>query len=271
MKQFLIITVLMFISIFAACSLENTKATAKSEKFETEEAAISNKEKTPVLVELFTSEGCSSCPPADLALTKLQNEQPVANAEIIALAFHVDYWNYLGWKDEFSSKSYSERQSGYAGKFNLDSIYTPQMVVDGAAQFVGSNWNNAVNEIKKAANEKVKDVEISFEQTAKNPSVKVKVSDLPAHDESYIWLAIAEDNLETNVRRGENGGKKLAHSAVVRDLKLIGNFLPKEKNFEAETAVRIDRNWKKKDLKFVVFVQGKNSKKIFALDQKKLN
>ena len=276
MKKTLIILsfmIVMGIMVFAACNMENTRVTAESEKpakMETE-TVMPKGNATPVLVELFTSEGCSSCPSADRVLAKLQKEQPVANAEVITLAFHVDYWNYLGWKDEFSSKSYSERQGGYSGRFDLDSIYTPQMVIDGASQFVGSNWNNAVNEIKKATSHEKTSVDISFAEAAKNTNVKVKISDLPAHDESYIWLATTEDNLTTNVKRGENGGKTLPHTGVVRDMKLIGNFVPNEKNFETEAAVNIKSDWKKKDLKFVVFVQGKSSKKIFALDQKKMS
>src|SRR5436305_2861413 len=91
----------------------------------------------PVIVELFTSEGCSDCPPADALLRKLQETQPVPNAEIIVLGNHVDYWNHQGWKDRFSSASFSERQRQYSFAFNLDSIYTPQMVVDGQLQFNG--------------------------------------------------------------------------------------------------------------------------------------
>src|SRR6266851_780391 len=107
--------------------------------------------RSPVIVELFTSEGCSSCPPADDLLARLQKSQPVPNAEIIALEEHVDYWNELGWADPFSSSRYRERQNDYARIFQVDSVYTPQMVVNGQAGFSGSDSEQAYAQIGGAA------------------------------------------------------------------------------------------------------------------------
>src|SRR5215469_12452024 len=104
-----------------------------------------------VVVELFTSEGCSSCPPADALLTKMQHHATSNGAEIIPLGFHVDYWDELGWKDRFSSHAYTERQAEYSSRFRLDGPYTPQMVVDGETQFVGNDFGSAENALTKAA------------------------------------------------------------------------------------------------------------------------
>src|SRR5262245_55537745 len=108
-------------------------------------------ERVPVIVELFTSEGCSSCPPADEALRRLASTQPVPGVEIVAMSEHVDYWNSLGWTDPFSSAQFSQRQDEYAKAFGLDGIYTPQMVVDGREEFVGNDVGKAGRAIAGAA------------------------------------------------------------------------------------------------------------------------
>src|SRR6202030_1914750 len=107
--------------------------------------------RTPVLVELFTSEGCSDCPPADALLKKLDRSEPVRNAQLVVLSEHVDYWNDIGWKDPYSSHEFSVRQGDYAHRFRLDGPYTPQMVVDGETQFVGSDERRAIETIEGAA------------------------------------------------------------------------------------------------------------------------
>jgi hypothetical protein len=135
----------------------------------------------PVIVELFTSEGCSSCPPADEVLARLERTQPVEGAEIIALGEHVDYWNYIGWSDPFSSPAFSERQGAYAKAFGRDGVYTPQVVVDGSAEFVRSNWNRAVAAIAQAARAPKANVQITTDQKkADAVSLQLHVSNLPA-------------------------------------------------------------------------------------------
>lgn len=251
----------------AACSAQKVESQkAEKPKIEDQKPKTEN-QKNYVLVELFTSEGCSSCPPADKVLSRLNSEQPVADVEIIPLALHVDYWNYLGWKDEFSDAAYSRRQSGYANHFKLDSNYTPQMVVDGNKQFVGSNFDRAVNAVKESAKTKRGAVEMA----AEDDKLNVEISGLPKHDTSYVWLVITEDKLETNVRRGENSGRKLSHTGVVREMKLLGNVEAGKDEFQTTADLSFQKDWKKDNLNVIVFVQGQDSKSIFAVGKKNLS
>src|ERR1700704_1333290 len=119
------LSALLLVTVFAACTPRSGSDAPRRNL------------STPVLVELFTSEGCSSCPPADALLQQLDLLQPVGGAQLIVLSEHVDYWNHIGWTDPFSSRFFSERQSAYSSRFGLSSVYTPQMVVDGTTEFVG--------------------------------------------------------------------------------------------------------------------------------------
>jgi hypothetical protein len=197
-------------------------------------------------------------------LAILNSEQPYANAEIITLAFHVDYWDRLGWKDEFSSKFFTQRQENYANALKSDGSYTPQMVVDGRKEFTGSNLAKislAMNAAPK--NEKGKIV-LDF---TKEAVLKINISELPTHEASSVNVAIAEDNISVDVKRGENGGRKLEHDSVVRELKSIGSITSEQKSFDIETQPQIDAKWKRKDLRIVVFVQENVSRKVIAVGQ----
>lgn len=224
------------------------------------------KDKSPVLVELFTSEGCSSCPPADKNLIYLNDKQPFPQAEVITLAMHVDYWNRLGWTDVFSFPQYSERQGFYSNTFKLDGVYTPQMVVDGRFQFVGSN----LNETQKAIGEAVKISKADVALAVSENKLQVKITGLPAHSFANVFVAIAEDNLSTVVRNGENGGRTLPHTSVVRELKTIGNIKAEDNSFEAETMFQLKPSWKKPNLKFVVFVQIEQNSQVIGVNQIRL-
>jgi hypothetical protein len=249
---------------FASCAARNQTVAAENQIVAADKTKETT-EKTPVLVELFTSEGCSSCPPAERALAFLENEQPVANAEIIALALHVDYWNRLGWTDEFASPLFSQRQELYANKFRLGSIYTPQMIVDGNAEFNGSNTGKAAKEIMKAAREKKAKIELALSGEDK---LNVKISEPPAAFETAtIFLAIAENNLASNVKAGENSGQTLRHTAVVRELKSVGALDSQKKSFETEIVLPFQPNWKRENLKAVVFVQENQARKIIGANQ----
>ena len=181
--------------------------------------------RAPVLVELFTSEGCSSCPPADALLQRLDQSQPVSTAELIVLSEHADYWNGIGWRDPYSSHEYSERQSAYAARFGSGGIYTPQMVVDGRFEFVGSDERRASQAIKEAAKAPKAQAHIRLGSSDEAAIVHVEAGPLPSTSSRLsagVFLALADDSDESQVSRGENAGRRLQHVAVVRSLTRIG-------------------------------------------------
>ena len=173
---------------------------------------------TPVLVELFTSVGCSSCPPADRLLARLAADQPVPGALIVPLSLHIDYWNRLGWADPFSSGPFTDRQGAYAAHFGGPGrVYTPQMVVDGSAEFVGSDDRAARRAIAGAARASKALVRVLADGVG---GVRVTVAGAAAGAD--VLLAVVEEGLSSDVTRGENAGKTLAHVAVARALIAAG-------------------------------------------------
>jgi hypothetical protein len=181
--------------------------------------------RTPVLVELFTSEGCSSCPPADRLLATLSTKQPVNRVQIIVLEEHVDYWEGLGWHDRFSSSLYTNRQNLYAPRLKFDSPYTPQMVVDGTFQFVGNDPSKALSSISEAA----KPPKIPLELTpptldGKHISSAVSTTDKQPLPRGDVYAALIDLTDSTEVKSGENGGRHLDHVSVVRSLQRIGKL-----------------------------------------------
>jgi len=222
----------------------------------------------PVLVELFTSEGCSSCPPADELLAKLQQQQPVTGAEIITLSEHVDYWNHLGWADPFSSAQFSARQSAYAHRFGARNIFTPQMVVDGRNEFVGSDVATARKAIAEAARQPKAAITVraAAPENHSDPSavqLEVRIDNPGAASvkgQLDIVLAIAESGLRSSVQRGENKGRKLIHMSVVRSLQTIGSFDPKaETAFATNPLLKLETSWNRSHLRAVVFAQNRNN------------
>lgn len=195
-------------------------------------AAACAAQPAPVLVELFTSEGCSDCPPADRLLEQLDQAQPVPGAAIIVLSEHVDYWDRLGWKDPFSAHFFSERQEEYARRFRLDTVYTPQMVVDGETEFVGSNGRQALAAIGAAAKAKKAAVRIS---RLSGNTVRVEVDALPDRT-SDVYLAVVENTGASQVLRGENRGRNLHHVAIVRRIVPLGKCKAQTPFFRELTA-----------------------------------
>ncbi len=191
----------------------------------TSAAQTTQTNRMPVLVELFTSEGCSSCPPADALLAKLDQTQPISGAEIIVLGEHVDYWDNLGWHDRFSSHQYTERQNEYCGRLHVDSSYTPQMIVDGTDQFVGNDAAHAVRAIQHAAQTpKIKLVLTKPVVEAQKVSASVSSADAATTKKADLYAALVDPRDTTEVRGGENGGHRLQHVGVVRSLQRVGKL-----------------------------------------------
>jgi hypothetical protein len=226
-------------------------------------------DRTPIIVELFTSEGCSSCPPADELLARLLKDQPVKDAQVIGLAFHVDYWNKLGWPDRFSSREFTQRQNDYAAANGSGRIYTPQMIVDGAREFVGNDATKARTAlIAAAANPKRSLDPVVKELDAAHLKVQVSVSDdlrLAKDQSADLLVALTEDDLTSEVARGENAGRTLHHLAVVRQMKIATTVTgPDQFKKPVELELALDKSWDARKLSVVAFVQDRQSRRILA-------
>lgn len=172
-------------------------------------------EKPLTVVELYTSQGCSSCPPADAYLAELANEK-----SLLPLSFHVDYWNYLGWEDPYSSAIYSKRQNDFARFFEARNVYTPQMVIQGVHQVVGSNRSEVNRAIKAARSLPQIDMTVV-------PGNGGATLSLPAATEpvdAKVFVVMYDDEHITAVKRGENRGKKIRNRNVVRDLQFVTSW-----------------------------------------------
>lgn len=219
--------------------------------------------RTPVLVELFTSEGCSSCPPADALLARLLAAQPVADAEIIPLEFHVDYWDRLGWKDPFSTAAFTRRQQDYSKVFGADKLYTPQMVIDGAKELIGSDEGAAIAAIRAAQPQAHLPMHVAGRRANGAVRMSVEAPAAPAGSEPIdIVVALVEDGLSSAVARGENKGRTLVHSAVVRRHQIIGALEPEA--FVGEGEWRLNPAWKPAQLRLVAFLQGRKTQRIYG-------
>jgi hypothetical protein len=255
----------LIVSAMAAAAL----ATASARNSLPRKGADDKSGQQPVVVELFTSEGCSSCPPADALLMKLEASQPVHGANIIAIEEHVDYWNHDGWTDPYSSADWTQRQQDYVARFKQTEPYTPQMVVDGETQMVGGQAMQAQQAIQHAAAQPKTEVSLTPESSSSDSGqYKVRVGKLDGstdRDTAEIWLAVSESGLGSSVKAGENAGKNLQHAPVLRSLKKIGVASPKgDAAFEGSAKVKFNRDWKRQNLQVAVFVQEKKSMKILG-------
>ena len=211
MPSFRSVTLIAALSGFLALTASSSTA----------QTAATNR--TPVLVELFTAEGCSSCPPADALLGKLEHLQPVNGAQIIILGEHVDYWDKEGWRDRFSSPDYTARQTEYATKLHVKDNYTPQMIVDGTDQFLGSDAEHALKSITAAAQTPKVSLTVT-NVTVDGHRVFAEVSAPAFSVKGDLYAALVDPVATTDVKKGENGGKHLEHAGVVRTMQRIGSL-----------------------------------------------
>ncbi len=227
--------------------------------------------RNPVLIELFTSEGCSSCPSADKLMAELAASQSVEGAEIIALEEHVDYWNRIGWDDPFSSAKFTQRQYAYGTHFRLENVYTPQAVVDGMIEFVGSDRSSALSSVQSSAHLRKTEIQIKLAgDDGKQLKVEVSAASLPAGTEQgEVLLAVAEDKLRVHVASGENSGRNLVHQGVVRHFVSLG-MTHMGKPFMMAATIPLASRWTRDNLRAVAFIQSPDSKRILGLGTLKL-
>ena len=252
MKRILTIGSLFTTAILGCLSFSSNQSTSKT---------IENK--GFAVVELYTSEGCSSCPSADKLLKQIREEYK--NQEVYVLAYHVDYWNRLGWKDAFSDHQFSERQSAYANNFRSSSVYTPQAIVNGKDEMIGSatgELKNSISKFLKSSNE----IQFSSKIEEVN-SQSLKLSfDLPADSQNKdLVVNLVQKNVSTNVKAGENGGRTLAHVNVVRYYMVVNIN-------DSNQTVKVDlpTGMKKDDFDVIAFVQEKNKGAVLGVNEVEL-
>jgi hypothetical protein len=221
-------------------------------------------DRVPVLVELFTSEGCDSCPPADQVLMRLARERNIGGADVIVMSEHVDYWNYLGWKDPFSSRQFTDRQNEYASALGRDGVYTPQMIIDGRYDVLGGRYAEVTKTLSQSSRLLKGMMNVTIRSRGSEADLHVAAD--PCSEPTTIYLAVTEDNLFNNVSRGENKGLKLSHAAVVRSLTRVGSA-KRNTPFTADSAIKVAAEWKTADLHAVVFAQSTKSKAILSVSE----
>lgn len=218
--------------------------------------------RVPILLELFTSEGCSSCPPADRLLEDLDRTQPVVGAELIVLSEHVDYWNHLGWADPYSSPLFAARHQQYASRLGTQDIYTPELVVDGARSVVGSNWPVAESAIKESLRHPKSPLNLKADRHGSKAHIRLEASD--SSDKTVvIYLVLAHDHARSRVARGENAGRELSHVAVAYSVRELGES-DSDSNFVREVFIPLPNDSTAGDTRVIAFVQRRDTGQILG-------
>jgi hypothetical protein len=223
-------------------------------------------EPTPVLVELFTSEGCNSCPPADRILETLSKEQPMDGVYIVAMSEHVTYWDHQGWRDPFGSQRFTQRQNNYGTSLKLAGVYTPQLVIDGTTELVGSDAAKLKVALASAAARPKPRLTVEAALTA-NGAVTGSVSgtglEAASSEATELLWALTEDDLIVEVKRGENANRTLRHSGVVRTL-IARKYDPSNAALTSAT-IPLQREWKREHLRLVAFVQSVKTRRVLSI------
>ncbi|WP_246228658.1 DUF1223 domain-containing protein [Paraflavitalea devenefica] len=240
------LTVMPLVLWYVSCNAQNDKPMNLP--------AITNSNKGFAVVELFTSEGCSSCPPADKLMEKLQQEN--VDKPVYIVAFHVDYWDRQGWKDTFSAAAFTYRQRRYADWLHLETIYTPQVVVNGTSEYVGSQEGAIVQAISRELN-KGADATLALQGKLDGNKLHVEYKVTGHKENAVLLLALVQKNAQTQVRAGENEGRRLSHVQIVRQLvqAAINNN---------STMINLPEGFNKEGWEVVGFVQRKEDGRITA-------
>lgn len=224
--------------------------------------------RAPILLELFTSEGCSSCPPADRLLQKLDREQPVNGADVIVLSEHVDYWNHDGWVDPFSSPVFSKRQRDYATLLGSE-VYTPQLVIDGRNQVVGNDKSSVEHAIRDAEGRPKIPVNVTGKREADQIAVHVDIGPLEGSKTAGVYLVLASDQARSHVEHGENAGRDLEHVAVVRSVVKIAT-VSTGSGLQKDVRVALPRSVMTGNLRVAVFVQEEGPRRVLGVGEVRL-
>lgn len=262
---------LAFALIFFVCSffLQSAAGAGAAQQADDKAATPSSSGAAlnPVLVELFTSEGCSSCPPVDRLVQKWDAGQPIQGAQLIILSEHVTYWDHDGWKDPNSSAQLTDRQNDYEHVLGEQTSFTPQIIVDGTHELRPNNPQEMKNVLVEAAATPKIPVRIASVTTdASDPNVlraHIETDANPDKKNADVYVAVALDHFESQVLKGENGGKHLDFVAVVQELTKVGK-LQKGKNFSEDVQLKLKPGTDPKNIRLIAFVQESGQGKMLG-------
>jgi hypothetical protein len=220
--------------------------------------------RTPVILELFTSQSCSSCPPAEALAQRLNAQQPVDGVEVLVLAQHVDYWNDIGWKDPYSSASLTDRQRRYAQTLGQPNrVYTPQALIDGRIDAIGSDESAVIAGLKQAASQQHRSLQFNVTRSSAD-SLALSLTPIAGDNSEPLnyLIAIVQDGIVTAIGSGENGGRKLREDGVVRSLQIVD---PKSPTRLALPAISGSES-----LRVIAFAQQRRDGRIVASAQQRV-